>query len=607
MDHSVRVGLGLVCLLAVSVPPCPAQGPVLGLTVLAPKNARAWIPTTQLVLRVELLHPGDVDDAASTRSLHLAPAGKAWPEAITLSVTGPDGKPVLWTFERSAPRGKQPLVLDHGSSAAMGFLLAADPARKVVPGRHTLRAVLEIKDGEGWRGRSESAPLEIEAALPEESPRALGISLAGGEALAPADPWVFAIDVPPPPPGTRDDDLRSGYTLKLHDAAGREVPVTPAPLACPPVLPAARDLAESGFGPVLAVLDPRATADLAPGRYRLGVEWRGTIAAAPVAGTLSFTILSASEAVGRAERGTALQHARLAQATALLWHAEFGNAAHVERYTTLAATVLLAAERAALDEYAKNPRDVRAVATLAEIFALQGDFAAALAFARVALGLWTPPPRAADELPAPPPEDLRRMAAELELRAEQSPGRVLPYLRTAVAAARGMAEANSPAPGAATRPSAPGPETALHQWASTARASSEYRGTDYGAAQATGAPDVPRAGDSPRAWAARLPDGGEEWLELTYAQAVHATEVRVIQSFQPGAIVRIDLIDASGAATTVWTGPDRTAYAAGTIGVLAATFPASTRAVARVRVVLDTKRVANWNEIDAVELVGDRR
>ncbi len=164
----------------------------------------------------------------------------------------------------------------------------------------------------------------------------------------------------------------------------------------------------------------------------------------------------------------------------------------------------------------------------------------------------------------------------------------------------------APPTGVEQPPVPAGPPNTLRQWASAARASSEYRETGYSAAQATGAPNVARAADDPRAWAPKLPDAGEEWLEVTFAQAVRATEARVVQSFQPGAIVRIDTIDESGTATTVWTGPDQTVYEPGRIGVLSATFNAPAKPVVRLKIVLDTRRVASWNEIDAVELIGSR-
>jgi hypothetical protein len=150
---------------------------------------------------------------------------------------------------------------------------------------------------------------------------------------------------------------------------------------------------------------------------------------------------------------------------------------------------------------------------------------------------------------------------------------------------------------------APRSAAAIEQWAITARASSEYRATDYSASQATGAPNVARHGDNAKAWAPKLADGGEEWIELTFAQAVRATEVRVVQSFNPGAIVRIEVIDESDRASVVWTGPDKSAYAKNEIGTLVAKFPVTEKPIARVKLVLDAKSVAGWNEIDAVQLI----
>lgn len=144
----------------------------------------------------------------------------------------------------------------------------------------------------------------------------------------------------------------------------------------------------------------------------------------------------------------------------------------------------------------------------------------------------------------------------------------------------------------------------VRQWASGARASSEYGADDWSASRATGAPDVPAHSDDARAWASQRPNGGEEWLEVTFARAVFATGVRVVQSQFPGAIVRIDATLADGNTVTVWSGPDKTVYEAGRIGVLEGTFAATKTPVARLKIVLDTRLVSGWNEIDAVELLG---
>lgn len=167
----------------------------------------------------------------------------------------------------------------------------------------------------------------------------------------------------------------------------------------------------------------------------------------------------------------------------------------------------------------------------------------------------------------------------------------------------------APSPPTSATPHTPavtGPQPAVTGrvvWATSARASSEYRATDYGANRATGAPDVPRPADHRNAWTPKLPDAGPEWLELTYAAPVSAAGVRVVQSFNPGAIMAIEVFDDQGAASTVWTGPDLTRYAASQIGVLETTFERTARPIVRVRLTLDSKRVAGANSIDAVGLI----
>lgn len=142
------------------------------------------------------------------------------------------------------------------------------------------------------------------------------------------------------------------------------------------------------------------------------------------------------------------------------------------------------------------------------------------------------------------------------------------------------------------------------QWAATVIASSEYRTAgDYSASRATGAPDVTRYGDSPRAWASRLADSGPEWIELTFSNAVHASVVRVRQVFNPGAIDRVEVFDATGVGTTVFSGVDTNRYPANQVGWFVVPFPRTTQLVQRVRIGLDSARVRGWNEIDAVQLV----
>jgi len=119
--------------------------------------------------------------------------------------------------------------------------------------------------------------------------------------------------------------------------------------------------------------------------------------------------------------------------------------------------------------------------------------------------------------------------------------------------------------------------------------------------KATGPPDaVPATNDHPNAWATREPDGGREWLELTYDPPRHASGVRIFEVNVPGGVVEVETVDEGGTRRSVWKGTDPTTAA----GVFEVTFQPTGYRVRRVRISLDTSKRSGWEEIDAVELVG---
>ena len=122
----------------------------------------------------------------------------------------------------------------------------------------------------------------------------------------------------------------------------------------------------------------------------------------------------------------------------------------------------------------------------------------------------------------------------------------------------------------------------------------------WGPEQATGPADTLTAGDLPTAWAPRQPDGGEEWLRLEYETPVLLAEVHVYESYNPGAISKLTTFLADGREVTIWEGTESEA-AAPVARIFAVPFAAQSGVV---KIYLDTRRVAGWNEIDAVELVG---
>ena len=142
------------------------------------------------------------------------------------------------------------------------------------------------------------------------------------------------------------------------------------------------------------------------------------------------------------------------------------------------------------------------------------------------------------------------------------------------------------------------------QWASVAEASSSYTPTKYGPMQAAGGPKVVSYGDYADAWASRTEDGQEEWLKLAYATPVPAVGVRVRQTFNPGAVSKVEVFSADGRSAVVWSGQDTTAYEKNKIVWFSVTFAPPPFPVQSVKLTINSAAVKGWNEIDAVQLVG---
>jgi hypothetical protein len=144
----------------------------------------------------------------------------------------------------------------------------------------------------------------------------------------------------------------------------------------------------------------------------------------------------------------------------------------------------------------------------------------------------------------------------------------------------------------------------VRQWAIAADASSNYDNPEWAAIQATGAPDTGRCGDIQTAWASASSDD-VDWLELEYADPVYATAVNIYQTFNPNQVVKVELLSTLGRALTI--------YQAEPIQVdqpcpyiLSITIDKTNTRYNRVRLTVDQSTTGlGWNEIDAVELVGD--
>ena len=123
----------------------------------------------------------------------------------------------------------------------------------------------------------------------------------------------------------------------------------------------------------------------------------------------------------------------------------------------------------------------------------------------------------------------------------------------------------------------------------------------WGPEQVIGPPDTLEAGDRSTAWAAREPDAGAEWLQVGYEKEVEIAEVRVRETYNPGALILIAAVLADGSETLIWKGVEPRDEAP-----VDRSFEVSQKNLRAksIKIYLDTAKVPGWNEIDAVELVG---
>lgn len=121
----------------------------------------------------------------------------------------------------------------------------------------------------------------------------------------------------------------------------------------------------------------------------------------------------------------------------------------------------------------------------------------------------------------------------------------------------------------------------------------------WGTEQVLGPPDTSTAGDAPTAWASLQPNAGAEWLVLGFDDMVDVAQIRIRETYNPGAISKVTAV-VNGAEVVLWEG---TADKGKGIRDFVVPVAGNVRADS-VIVHMDTTRVSSWPEIDAVELVG---
>ncbi len=146
------------------------------------------------------------------------------------------------------------------------------------------------------------------------------------------------------------------------------------------------------------------------------------------------------------------------------------------------------------------------------------------------------------------------------------------------------------------------------QWASrVVGVSSEKRpeagGDQFRAAQALGRPSIlPQTGESPCAWAPLQADGtADEWIQVAFAQPAPVRQIVVAENVNPGAVVKVLVIDGGGKEHVVYESPGQPRTEP-----LLRIFPTLPNLTgAQVKVFINGAAVRGLNQIDAIGISSD--
>ncbi|RPJ25977.1 MAG: hypothetical protein EHM35_15225, partial [Planctomycetaceae bacterium] len=143
----------------------------------------------------------------------------------------------------------------------------------------------------------------------------------------------------------------------------------------------------------------------------------------------------------------------------------------------------------------------------------------------------------------------------------------------------------------------------INQWATAAVASSEYGVESWSAMHATGAPNTNECGDVGTAWAS-YETTEIEWIELDYDTEVVPTQVNIHQTYNPGYITEVLLIELDGTEHSIYQATGALESECPFVLSIPITDVDMTVGVMSLRIILDQSALGSWSEIDAVEMVG---
>ncbi|HLL96047.1 MAG TPA: hypothetical protein VK404_13790, partial [Spirosoma sp.] len=147
------------------------------------------------------------------------------------------------------------------------------------------------------------------------------------------------------------------------------------------------------------------------------------------------------------------------------------------------------------------------------------------------------------------------------------------------------------------------------QWASrvvgvSSEKKGESTGEQYRAVQALGRPSkVPEIDESPCAWAPASPDGAtDEWIQVGFAAPLRARQIVIAENVNPGAVVRVIVIDEKGVQHIVYQNSGTQVRPNPLLHI----FPNDYSFVCQqVKVVLNGAALKGINQIDAIGISED--
>jgi hypothetical protein len=130
--------------------------------------------------------------------------------------------------------------------------------------------------------------------------------------------------------------------------------------------------------------------------------------------------------------------------------------------------------------------------------------------------------------------------------------------------------------------------------------STQYDTDSWSAQQALGPPDAEAGSDSSNAWASESADDRSEFLHVGFDLPVHAQGVEIVESYNPGAVTRVEVRFADGDRAVVYAGEAVETESSSLRRVF--DFACTAKPVSDVYVTIDSAAVEGWNEIDAIGL-----